>query len=805
MPEYSLLRKSIPAFGGGLAGKSLNASMNPFRRKGEKPAVFWSGIVDVDKNGTIINIPVPATFNGQLRIIAVGCSTEAMAAVEENVLVQAEVVIQPSLPLFLAPGDIFDTTLALTDMLVQKNGAAKNGDGRKVKLAVTMSPALELVSKLPTEIELFYAKQKTIVLRFRVKTEADFAKISGEGKNSENSVPAVLGEQTITFMAHAKTGPGGATSTVSLPVFLSVRPAQAKQIRMKMGRLFPAKKVASKPSDKFLEAIIPLDRNMYPQFAEISASVSPLPLPFIQALVQMLREYPYRCTEQYVSKTLPLLTLMRNTHLAPEGEKYTKEAIKEDIGQTLRALALRYKQDNSFAMWPNGRGESPLLYTVYSADFIVEAMDLGIAVPSVLRNDFLRGLEENLSSTPYSLENARAYAYGAWVLTRHGVITSNILANIVAWLNRNTTGWEKDIVAPLLAASMKLMRQDKAAQQLLSGYSPDAVSAWVWSSSLDGLAERSLYLTIVAKHFPEMLSESKPQMILEDIISLTAAQRYVTLSAAQAARALMLYSLSLNQKGRLGEINLHFIDTENKDIVLQDGMPDIAEGAKPTVPSKTENMPDLMIATDDGQAISRIAAVKYRSTMPMFYSLTSSGYDMGTPEKSISEGIEITREYRDLKGNILTKLEAGNDIVVAISARSLQGALPNIIISDLLPGACEFVVATGGAVTDVGTQEGIRLRKTMYRIRGPKGDIINSSSLQSEYDMDIVYADRREDRITIFANIDTEESVFLYRVRVANRGDFIIPPISAEDMYNPSVYAVSNTILGTKIGRMVVK
>ena len=62
---------------------------------------------------------------------------------------------------------------------------------------------------------------------------------------------------------------------------------------------------------------------------------------------------------------------------------------------------------------------------------------------------------------------------------------------------------------------------------------------------MDGLASRSLYLSVLAAQFPDLLSSDKAQAMLADILAVAAERRYVTVSAAQAARALMVYSRGL--------------------------------------------------------------------------------------------------------------------------------------------------------------------------------------------------------------------------------------------------------------------
>ena len=55
----------------------------------------------------------------------------------------------------------------------------------------------------------------------------------------------------------------------------------------------------------------------------------------------------------------------------------------------------------------------------------------------------------------------------------------------------------------------------------------------------------------------------------------------------------------------------------------------------------------------------------------------------------------------------------------------------------------------------------------------------------------VAVADRREDRMILFADLTDQELVYTYRIRAVNRGSFTVPPIHAEAMYDQSLYGHS--------------
>lgn len=76
--------------------------------------------MDAGPEARTVNIPLPDYFSGQLRIMAVAYSADGddwgLSSCRRDVRVQAEVVLRPSFPLFVAPGDEFEAALTMTDM-----------------------------------------------------------------------------------------------------------------------------------------------------------------------------------------------------------------------------------------------------------------------------------------------------------------------------------------------------------------------------------------------------------------------------------------------------------------------------------------------------------------------------------------------------------------------------------------------------------------------------------------------------------------------------------------------------------------
>lgn len=139
----------------------------------------------------------------------------------------------------------------------------------------------------------------------------------------------------------------------------------------------------------------------------------------------------------------------------------------------------------------------------------------------------------------------------------------------------------------------------------------------------------------------------------------------------------------------------------------------------------------------------------------MFYTFVSSGFPKSVSPSS--NGIEISRHYYDINGNEVHSSNIGDMVDVKITVRTNRNTeqVSNAVVLDLLPGG--FV-----PVTD---------------------------SITGNMD----FSEIREDRVLIYTDITRTPKTFTYRAQLTSAGEFIVPPIAANDMYNSAISAVSTT------------
>ncbi|MBY8968686.1 hypothetical protein KHP57_23655, partial [Algiphilus sp. NNCM1] len=105
--------------------------------------------------------------------------------------------------------------------------------------------------------------------------------------------------------------------------------------------------------------------------------------------------------------------------------------------------------------------------SLYATDFLIEAKERGLPVPEdllVRANTYLTDLANGPSE---GLSELRNRAYASYLLSRQGILVSGALSDIrERYENYFKDSWQNDLGAAYLAASYKLLKQDRQADTL---------------------------------------------------------------------------------------------------------------------------------------------------------------------------------------------------------------------------------------------------------------------------------------------------------------------------------------------------
>ncbi|AIO36617.1 MG2 domain protein [Burkholderia cenocepacia] len=734
LPDFDkLMSMAAP---GGDADDAIGRQLNPFRRKRDKPVVYWSGIVDVNGD-TRVSYTVPDYFNGKLRVMAVSVSPDLVGTFEGATTVRGDFVLSPNVPTTLAPGDEADVSVGVANNLT---GAGN----QPVPVAVTLKtgPQLQVIGAATQNVAL--APQHEGVALFRVRATD------------------TLGSGTLSF--GARYGAKGAQQNVDV----SVRPAAAFRTQLDAGRLDAGKK-----------ASVPNLRPMYDAYASRDASMSTAPLVLSEGLSSYLVNFDHYCSEQMVSAVVPRLfasnwlSVRALTSAMHAPESGADAANANAVAQFFGVLRGRQNAQGGFGLWSATPDADPFV-SAYAMHVLIDARERGAAVPKDMLDAGTQYLQKLAANDALgSLDLLRQRAYAVYLLTRLGNVTTNSLATVQKRLqDAYPDAWKNDLAAAWLAASYRLLKQDKEAATLIAGPQallerrPRADDGYATGYYLDPLTRDASVLYLLAKHFPERARSLSPRA-MDNIAAPIVDNRFNTLSSAMTILALDAYAAS-----NAGQLDRLAIDEIRAGAATKD------------VSSIRAN---LVRSGTWAAGASRVDFVN-GSALPAWWVASQSGYDRGTSKQAIRNGLEIVRDYTDTNGKPLDKIVLGQEIDVHLKIRATGSAsVGNVAIVDLLPGGFDPVIAPPPA-TDAqdgsngdGGDGGASAPAADAPWRSPIG--VAGSTWQPQF------ADVREDRVVIYGTATSDVREFVYRIKATNAGRFVVPPAYGESMYDRRLQA----------------
>ncbi|WP_082650292.1 alpha-2-macroglobulin family protein, partial [Legionella hackeliae] len=570
------------------------------------------------------------------------------------------------------------------------------GSGADAKVSVQLTATPELEIVGPAKTTLTISEGSEQTVRFKLKARS------------------TLGSATMTLVANTNDKSSSMDST------LSVRPSTAFTTSVTSGSAQEATKSLT------------VDRTLYPEYRNVTAALSTSPMILVTGLQQYLDNFPYGCTEQLTSKAMPLLAMANQPW-------FTKNltGIEEKVITTVQLLGQRQLSNGSFSYWPGaGDSYSNNFSTVYVMHFLTEARAQGYSVPYDMFSSGLGYLRDLASQNPTSFDMARIQAYAIYILTRNEIVTTNYFTNLQLYLDKEQPQkWQSDLTGAYIAATYQLLKSSSEANQLIDKFKiqaqvPDATDFY------DSNIANAQYLYLIARHFPERLPRIGNKLVMQLIAAINS-DEINTILSGYTSMALSAYGQAAPAEA--GALSISEVLNNNTQKILS---------------TADSNYGQATVDDNTKQVI-----FGNPNKLTYFYQLIQAGFDKQSPNKATSQGLEVYREYRDNKGNVISSMSLGNEVEVHIQIRALDNRyLNNVAIVDLLPGGFEVV-----------------------------SDSVNSQNIN--------YADAREDRVVFFTGVDSNAREIVYRIKATNTGHYQVPPIFAESMYDPAVRA--NSAAGT--------
>ena len=347
---------------GGDAAAPVRAGPAP----SEDLLALFSGPVALENGRAELGFDLPA-FNGTVRLMAVVWSDTGVGQASADVLVRDPVVIQPSLPRFMTPGDTSRLRLELSHATGPAGEMALSVEGHG------LGPVPEAVS---------------LDEGGRAVLDIDLA-------------PDQVGDHIYSV---ALTTPDGRVLTRDLR--LSVQHTDPEIAR--------ASQFTLAPGAEFTFTSDALD-GLRPGTARASLVAGAGAALDVPGLIQRLSGYPYGCTEQIASSIQPLLLA---SHAVAELGLMSEAEARDRVQQAIDSILSRQGRTGSFGLW--GAGGYELWLDAYVTDILLRAEAQGATVPATAMRMALNNLRNEVAMAGQLYGGAAGYAYAFHVLARAG-------------------------------------------------------------------------------------------------------------------------------------------------------------------------------------------------------------------------------------------------------------------------------------------------------------------------------------------------------------------------------------------------
>ena len=304
-----------------------------------KPVVKYLGPFSIKKGEVKSHTVTIPQYLGSVRTMVVAASENAYGSAEQTTAVKQDLMVLATMPRVAGPGE---------EMKLPVNVFSLSDEIKDVSVSIKTSGSLKVRGKTTKKIR-FNEKGDQMVY-FDVVADQSL----GTG---EVEVVASAGKLTSTYDVELNIIPRNPPIAVV---------ASAQTVTEKTPWNYEYKPIGIKGTN---EGIIEL---------------STLPPLNLESRLDYLIRYPHGCVEQLTSSVFPQLYL---DDLVDLSRKQKKE-IQENINEAIFRLGRFQNSEGGFAYWPGGQISSQW-GSNYAGHFLLEAKNLGYAVPETLLNKWL--------------------------------------------------------------------------------------------------------------------------------------------------------------------------------------------------------------------------------------------------------------------------------------------------------------------------------------------------------------------------------------------------------------------------------
>ncbi len=700
------------AFGGrmgALLGIGGDEDIKPGDRKASrfKPVVRFLGPFKLGKGGSNSHKVSLPMYVGSVRVMVVAGSGAAYGKADKAIPVRAPLMVLPTLPRVASTGE---------DIVLPVNVFAMEPGVRNVTVKVQVDGSLSVADG--AQRTLAFEKPSDGMVYFRLKAAASPGRAtvrvtaSGGGHSASETIEITVRNPNPPSLTVIDTMMA-AGSALQLPYSLDGTSGPDNSVRLE---------VASMPS-------VDLTRRY-----------------------DYLSDYQHLCSEQLVSRGLPMLYLS----VFREVDGKEAEKIKDGVNAIIRQLYGRQLSNGSVVYWP-GSAEGNDWITSYAGNFLWEASQRGYEVDAGVlsrwkeyqrRTALSWSMPRNRDNRYYSYYQPDVVqAYRLYTLALAGAPETGAMNRL-----RETPGVSTSAKWRLAGAYALAGKRSAAREVVAEIKNTRETYGYTWGCGYTyGSEERDAAMILEAMVAMGDMAEAVKQA--RSLSRMLSAEEYLSTQSTSFALAAMG---SLAARTTSGQV----------DCVWE------AAGRQGSLrTAKAVGVSDVPV-TGRG-AIE----VRSRSKGDLYVTLVTRTQPLVDDRPAMSAGITLSVEYTDAAGRAVKpdSLGQGTDLTAVVTVTNATGSadLTDLALTHIFPSGWE-IFNDRMALSDQAMDAAGQARSGVRAGKAPA----------------YVYQDIRDDRVlTYFGLLRGQSKTFTVRLQAAYAGRFVLPAVQCEDMYDPSVRA----------------
>ena len=692
-----------------------------------KPVALWSGVLPVPSNGKLrVPFKLPQ-YRGAVRVMVVTSGPKRIGHASTQVLVRDPLVLQTTLPRFLSQGDEIQIPVFVTNL---------SGKAQEVKVSLSAENLPVPGMTMPAAMES--------PLRLLGKSEGKVKLEDGKAATLVFQAKAVQAVGAARLKVTAEGG--GHTSFEQLDVpLLPAGPRERKVQRLELA-------AGTLDLSQHLQGWLPTSER-----STFWVTTNPYAESFQH--LSYLVQYPYGCIEQTTSSTRPLLYVSELVDSVDP--TLTANAKLEDMVMSgvNRVLSMQ-TPSGGFSYWP-GATEPVEWGSAYATHMLLDAQKRKYAVPQdridsalTWMNQRVTQRENRSGSDHYYNDGSEPYMH--YVLAMSGKGHKARVQKLIDQL-----GGQKFYSASqraeqefMLKAALYMAGDRRYEKDLRNpDISPVAEERWNGWSFYSDRRRRGFMLSTFQDLFgDDPAGEPLAQRVAEALKDQKSSY-YTTQELVWG-----ITGLGKRVAGAASKFTPPVLTADGKEVAVK-------EGGKARASDRTW----ALVRASERKGLSLKVAEKGEGRL--YLVLASEGVRAGGQFRTGGEGLTLSRTYRKLEGDVV----------------NMQGG-ESVKLADLLYVEVEIQNTTKERIQNIALVDRLPAGWEVENARLGRGGQVEWAPSEEQWSAD--YVNIRDDRVEVFGSLEAGETKkVVYAVRAVTSGKFTLPPVEAEAMYDPRVWA----------------